>query len=74
MSYASIGIIALIIQIVINFDVLKISSRKTGVAVHGAYRRYVFSIMVYYLIDSLWGTVYCLRISLLSYIVTVSYL
>lgn len=73
MSYASIGIIALIIQIVINFDVLKISSRKTGVAVHGAYRRYVFSIMVYYLIDSLWGTVYGLRISLLSYIVTVSY-
>ena len=73
MSYASIGIIAIIIQIVINFDVLKISSRNTGIAVHGAYRRYLFSVMVYNLIDFSWGTFYEMRISLVTYFITLAY-
>ena len=73
MSYASIGIIAIIIQIVINFDVLKISSRSTGIAVHGAYRRYLFSVMVYNLIDFSWGTFYEMRISLVTYFITLAY-
>lgn len=73
MSYASIGIIAIIIQIVINFDVLKISSRQTGIAVHGAYRRYLFSVMAYNLVDFSWGIFYELKISLLTYLVTVAY-
>ena len=73
MSYASIGIIAIIIQIVINFDVLKISSRQTGIAVHGAYRRYLFSVMAYNLVDFSWGIFYDLKISLLTYLVTLAY-
>ncbi len=73
MSYASIGVIALFVLIIINFDVLKISNKKEKLPAHISYRNFLFSIMAYYLIDSFWGFFYDLGITFLSYIVTALY-
>ena len=73
MSYASIGIIAFIVQVIINFEVLRTSSRRTGVPVHAAYQKYLIGTSVFYLIDASWGVFYNLRIPLISYIVTMAF-
>ena len=73
MSYTSIGVIALFVLIIINFDVLKISNKKEKIPAHISYRNFLFSIMAYYLIDSFWGFFYDLGITFLSYIDTALY-
>ena len=73
MSYASIGIIALVVQCIINFEVLRISPKKTCIPVHAAYRSYLFSVIAYYLIDAFWGVFYSLKIPVIAYAVTVAY-
>ena len=73
MSYASIGIIALAVQFIINFDIFFNSPKKTGLPVHAAYSAYLFSVIIYYLIDSFWGLFYSLKIPQVGYIVTVIY-
>ena len=73
MSYASIGIIALAVQFIINYDIFFTSPKKTGLPVHSAYRAYLISVNLYYLIDSSWGIFYSLKIPQVGYIVTVIY-
>lgn len=73
MSYASIGIIALAVQFIINFDIFFTSPQKTGLPVHAAYRAYLISVILYYIIDSTWGLFYSLKIPQVGYIVTVLY-
>ncbi len=73
MSYLSIGIIALAVQFIINFDIFFTSPNKTGLPVHAAYRAYLISVILYYIIDSTWGLFYDLKIPQVGYIVTVLY-
>ncbi len=60
MYYASIGILALILHLITNFDVLKKSTRVDTIPVHRAYRRFLLGVIAYYLIDILWGVLYAL--------------
>ena len=73
MSYASIGIIALAVEFIINFDIFVTSPEKTGLPVHAAYRAYLVSVSLYYIIDVSWGLFYSLKIPQIGYIVTVIY-
>lgn len=58
MLYSSIGIIALIIHLIINYDVLlRIDMHKADSSLR-AYRAFVIAITGYYITDILWGFLY----------------
>ena len=58
MLYSSAGFLALLIHLIINYDVLRKSSDKEVVPAHRSYRAFLLSITVYYITDILWGTLY----------------
>ena len=64
------GLIALAIQLIIDFDVIKISKGKELIPAHKQYRRFLISLMVFYVADALWGVIYDNRIMLLARIIT----
>ena len=58
MVYSSTAILALLVHIIINFEVLFMSGAKDSVKSHKAYRRFLFGAMAFYIADSLWGIIY----------------
>ena len=54
MYYASIGILALILHIINNQDVLK-KHTDDAIPAHRSYRFFLIGIIGYYLVDILWG-------------------
>ncbi len=73
MNYAGIGIIAFLIHVIINFDVLRLSDRVKGDKTHRSYRAFLVCVLVFYLFDLLWGFVYEARYNLLSFVWTELY-
>ena len=67
------GIIALAVQVIINYDFLLAPSKTKGLPVYDTYRAFLFSIIIYYFIDSFWGLFYSLKIVPIAYTVTVIY-
>ena len=73
MYYSSIGVIALIVHVIINFDLMKRVSRVgTHSVAQKRYRRFLIALIVYYLADIIWGTLYENGNMLLTYIDTVA--
>ncbi len=72
MYYSSIGIIALLIHFIINYDVLKI---KIGdeLPAQRIYRRFLSAVLAFYLIDAFWGAIYSLRLPKIGFIETEVY-
>ena len=72
MYYSSIGIIALLIHFIINYDVLKI---KTGeeLPAQRIYRGFLIAVMAFYFIDAFWGALYSLRMATIGFIETEFY-
>lgn len=70
MYYSSIGFLALLILLITNYDVLKISSKKDLTPALSAYKFFLISVIVFYLADILWGLFYSLKIRPLEYIDT----
>ncbi len=58
MIYSSAGVLALLIHLIINYDVLRKSFSKEPVPAHRSYRAFLFSVTVYYVTDILWGFFY----------------
>lgn len=52
MDYANVGIIALLVHVIINFDVLKIS-REPRTRAHATYRNFLICVLFYYIFDFL---------------------
>ena len=73
MYYASFGMLAIVLHIIINHDEI----RKQDFAEYGVYRvkyRYfLYSILLYYVADILWGILYDIRIVPLVYADTILY-
>ena len=67
MYYSSIGILALLIHIIINYDVLINSTHTDSIPAHVSYRNFLFGVMGYYVTDILWGALYALRLVVLAY-------
>ena len=57
MLYSSAGLLALVIHLIINHDVLRGVPIK-GVVAHRSYRRFLGWVTVYYLTDIMWGLLY----------------
>ena len=59
MFYSSIGTIALIVHLIINFDLMKkVSNFGTFSDAPKRYRRFLFTLIAYYISDIIWGVIY----------------
>lgn len=72
MYYASFGLLALIIHIIINYGILKIR-KANGEALQLSYKNFLSAVMVYYISDIAWGFLAEWKILPLVYTDTVIY-
>ena len=70
MYYSSIGVIALLVLLIIHYDILRSSDKTERPQSWRSYRIFIFSIMIFYIADILWGLFYTLKIRPLMYIDT----
>ena len=73
MLYSSAGILALIIHIIINYDVLRGDIGKKDLPARQAYRRLLIVVSAYYVSDILWGILYEKQLMALTFADTVAY-
>ena len=67
MYYSSIGIVAFLVHVIINYDVLTKSKHEQTSESHKAYKAFLSCVLIYYIFDILWGVIYTLKLPLLSY-------
>ena len=73
MMYSSFGILALLINIIINFDVFKKTTSDNDSSARHAYRIFLIGVMIYYVTDALWGLFNENKLTLFTYADTVVY-
>lgn len=73
MIYSSAGLLALIITLIINHDVLRGNPEKKLIPAHRAYRLFLMAITVYFLTDIIWGFLYEKSLIALTYADTAVY-
>ena len=61
MYYASIGIIALIIHVIVNFEALRKVDDPRENFVRSRYRLYLLALIAFYIADAIWGFFYAER-------------
>ena len=71
--YSTAGILALIIHIIINYDVLRGGNGKSDLPAQKAYRKLLIVVSAYYVSDILWGILYEKQLMILTYLDTVAY-
>ena len=67
MYYSSFGMLALAIHVIINIGDMKKSPDVEDTPVRIRYRQFLWALVVYYVVDILWGFLYGLRIIPLAY-------
>ncbi len=73
MSYSTIGILAALVLIIINIDILRSGGAGEEVPARKPYRRFLFGILAYYVADAFWGVLDAQRLMGLLYADTVVY-
>lgn len=73
MSYSIIGIIAIMVHLIINRDMLWHYNDYTDVPAHKEYRIYILGMLFFCVTDVLWGFLNDLRLTVPLYAVTVAY-
>ncbi len=73
MYYSSIGILAILILCITNFSILFRSSNKDLDDAHKAYRNFLISIALFYIVDILWSPLYELNVRTINFIETSLY-
>lgn len=68
--YTIIGIVALLIHLIINHDILRGRNRDK---VQDSYRHFLLALLVYYVIDALWGVFAYTHSTSLLYLDTIAY-
>ena len=71
--YSTIGILALLILLIENQDILLNSNESFSVRAWKVYRKYLFVIIVYYLTDITWGILESYKLSALLFADTTVY-
>ena len=71
MYYASIGIIALIVHVIINFEALRKVEKTSGNLTRLRYRQFLIAIILYYCADAMWGLFYGARLITVTYVDTI---
>ena len=70
MYYASVALMAMIVHVIINYESLRKLKRIGDNLVNVRFRHYLFSLLVFYAADTLWGILYEQRWVIPTYIVT----
>ncbi len=73
MFYSSFGMLGLVIHVIINFDILANLKGTDHEDLRRKYRAFLFSAMVYFIVDILWGSLYEYGPTALVYTDTVLY-
>jgi len=73
MLYSAYAILAIMLLIIVNFDVLIKNDYSESITVIHAYRLYLYGILIFYTSDCLWGILYEYKFITLCYIDTVFY-
>lgn len=73
MYYASFGMLAIVIHVIINLDALRKPKGTANRTVRERYRQFLYIVMLYYLSDILWGILYSRKLIPLAYADTVLY-
>lgn len=73
MFYASFGLLALVVHLIINIDILKREAATTSTKTRSRYRHFLYVLALYYVTDILWGLLYERGWILATYIDTVVY-
>lgn len=73
MYYASFGMLAIVIHLIINFEAIKNPNTEDLTDVKKRYRSFLIGIMFYYITDVLWGFLFDLKIVPLVYADTFLY-
>ena len=73
MYYSSIGILALLIHLIINFDILIKKREFSGIPARRAYRRFLISIMCFYVTDFTWSILPSLNMGTSAFVETSVY-
>ena len=58
MVYSSVGLLALIITLMINHDILRRDYDRAYMPAHASYRSFLYALIAYYITDILWGFLY----------------
>ncbi len=73
MYYASFGLLALILHLIINTEILRKKAEEIDSVAIKRYRKFLYIIMLYYITDVLWGLLIESGIVVLAYADTVLY-
>ena len=73
MTYSIIGILAAIVLVITNRDVLRLTGRPESVQILRKYRSFLFSVLAYYITDALWGILDAWRLTDLQFLDTTLY-
>ncbi|MCR5773688.1 MAG: GGDEF domain-containing protein [Lachnospiraceae bacterium] len=73
MTYSSIAVLAILVQLIINQDVIHKHAQKDNIPAEKEYLRFFLSTMVYYVTDALWGIFDMLHMTSILYADTVVY-
>ena len=73
MTYSIIGILAIIVLIITNWDALWITGGAKATHIQRIYRGFLLAVMSYYITDALWGILEAHRLTTLLFIDTTLY-
>jgi hypothetical protein len=62
MYYSAIGLLAILILFIVNWDILR-DSRIFDKPAWNVYRRFLFAVLIYYIVDVLWGVMESLKLA-----------
>ena len=73
MAYSSMAIVALFVHFIVNYDIIMKKNDIFSKQTYKKYRLFLFSVMLYYIVDALWGIFYEYHLITLCYIDTILY-
>ncbi len=73
MYYSSFGALAIILHLIINYDIICKNLYEGVLRANKEYRRFLIAVTFYYISDILWGVLYQLGLTPLSYADTIFY-
>ena len=62
MNYASIGILAFFVHLIIHFNAIRNTHYRNETSTGRSYRWLIISVMAFYVFDALWGVLYSARL------------
>ena len=73
MTYSIIGLLAIAIHLILNYEVFRPQNKKDGSEVKRSFRNFMLAVFAYYVTDALWGVFNDLQAVKLLYADTVAY-